>query len=117
LIEDSRTQVAIVREHLRMGFDAPVHMEHDESLAGGLARLAQASFDLLLLDLNVTDSAGFDTFLTAKAAAPDLPIVVLTGEEGAAQAVQEGAHDYIVKGECTPESLARCIRHAVEHLQ
>ena len=116
LIEDSRTQVALVRTNLVEVFDVPFILESAERLADGLEHLSESPFDVLLLDLNVLDSAGFDTFLAAKAAT-DVPIVIMSGEEDAAQAmraVSEGAHDYLVKGEYTPESFARCLRRVVQ---
>ncbi|MDA1017036.1 MAG: response regulator, partial [Planctomycetota bacterium] len=117
LIEDSRTQVELVRANLRMGLDTSYSMQHDESLASGLKQLSQSHFDLLFLDLNVNDSSGFDTFLKAKAVAGEVPIVILTSEDDSAQAVravQEGAQDYIIKAEYTPETLARSARFAIE---
>lgn len=116
LIEDSRTQVAIVREQLRGALGTPFIFECDERLADGLKRLSESPFDVLLLDLNVIDSAGYDTFLAAKAAT-DVPIVIMSGEEDAAQAtraVGDGAQGFLVKGEYTLEEFARCVHLAVE---
>ena len=59
-------------------------------------------FDLVLLDLSLPDSEGLETFLRMQnRAPPDLPIVVLTGmddEALAVETVQRGAQDYLVKG-------------------
>ena len=118
LIEDSRTQVEIVRMHLNQAFNTPFVLEQDASLADGLKRLSQGRLDVLLLDLHVLDSAGFDTFLTAKASATTVPIIITSGEEDAdcaAGAIQEGACGFLVKSEYTSEALARCIRLAVDH--
>jgi len=117
LIEDSRTQVELVRMHLNEALNTPFVLEQDASLGDGLKRLSEGRFDVLLLDLHVLDSAGFDTFLTAKASADSVPIVITSGEEDtdcAARAIQEGACGFLVKGEYTSEALARCIRLAVE---
>ena len=115
LIEDSRTQVFIVREGLRAELGIPFVLETDDCLAEGLKRLAHTQFDLLLLDLHVPDSSGFDTFLAAKAST-DVPIVIVSGEvddASARRAVDDGARGYLVKGEYTPETLAECVREAV----
>jgi len=117
LIEDSRTQIELVRMNLEVALDTPFTLKNEDRLANGLQQLSQAGFDLLLLDLNVIDSVGFATFLTAKAAAGDVPIVITSGEEDAAlaeRAVQEGARGYLVKGEYTSETLAHCIRLALD---
>ena len=75
------------------------------------------NFDVVLLDLNLPDSTGIDTLSAFKAAAPDLPIVVLSGrdeDELAVRSVHEGAQDYLVKGRVDPDLLARSMRYAIE---
>jgi DNA-binding NtrC family response regulator len=117
LIEDSRTQVELVRMVLSDALNRPFSLEYEDRLAGGLERLSQSQFDVLLLDLNVLDSAGFDTFLTAKAAT-NVPIIILSGAEDADmadRAVKEGAHSYLVKGDYSPEELASCIHRISDH--
>lgn len=116
LIEDSRMQVELVRRHLTLALDTPFSLDDDERLADGLQRMSESHFDVLLLDLHVLDSGGYDTFLTAKAATT-APIVILSGDEDATvaeRAVQDGAQGFLIKGEYTSEDLARCIRLAVE---
>jgi diguanylate cyclase (GGDEF)-like protein len=95
---------------------APV-IERARSLAEALARLAAKHYDLVLLDLELPDSQGLDTFRDLHAAVPDMPIVVLTNlDDGdvAISSVRLGAEDYLVKGETTPPLLRRALRHAVE---
>src|SRR5262249_45467525 len=73
--------------------------------------------DVVLLDLGLPDSDGLDTFLELRRHAPALPVVVLTGladETLGARAVQEGAQDYLVKGQVEGRVLARAVRYAVE---
>jgi signal transduction histidine kinase len=72
---------------------------------------------VVLLDLSLPDSQGFDTFRRVRAAAPDVPVVVLSGlqdERMAARAVREGAQDYLVKGQVDGQLLARSLRYAIE---
>ena len=71
----------------------------------------------MLLDLGLPDSCGLETFAQARAAAPGLPIVVLSGQTDAAvalRAVQEGAQDYLVKGHVDPQGIVRALRYAIE---
>src|SRR5207302_1286937 len=71
-----------------------------ESAAGNPAESAPRSFDAVLLDLQLPDSRGLDTFRSVQKSAPALPVVVLSGfedETTALTAVQEGAQDYLVK--------------------
>ncbi len=64
----------------------------------------------MLLDLQLPDSRGLDTFRAVQKSAPALPVVVLSGfedENTALTAVQEGAQDYLVKGSVTTAVLER----------
>ena len=93
-----------------------------ERLAAAQALLAEREragepVDVVLLDLSLPDARGVDTVARLHAAAPSLPIVILTGlddEATALQAVQTGAQDYLVKGSVTAVGLRRAVRHAVE---
>jgi signal transduction histidine kinase len=72
---------------------------------------------VVLLDLTLPDSHGMDTFTTAHAADPSVPIVVLSGmddEDLAVRAVQEGAQDYLVKGNVDGGTILRSMRYAIE---
>jgi DNA-binding response OmpR family regulator len=82
-----------------------------------LERLQGNAFDLILLDLGLPDSGGLDTFRRLKDAAADLPIVILTGntdQEAAITAVQEGAQDFLIKGQITGALIIRAILYALE---
>ena len=71
----------------------------------------------MLLDLNLPDSAGLDTIGRMLAAAPGVPIVVLTAtaeSDLAVAAVQHGAQDYLVKSETDSRYLSRALRYAIE---
>lgn len=74
-------------------------------------------FEVMLLDLTLPDSQGLGTYMRAKAVAPALPIIVLTGtddQQTALQAVRSGAQDYLVKGQVDGRMLSRVIRYAIE---
>jgi two-component system, cell cycle response regulator len=97
--------------------DRPVELEWAGALATGLERLSRGGVDLLLLDLDLPDSQGLETFERAYAFAPEVPIVVLTSvddEELGLGTVQGGAQDFLVKGRVGPDLLLRSIRYAVE---
>jgi len=58
-----------------------------------------------------------DTVRRARAVAPDVPLIVLTGlddEALAAEAMKEGAQDYLIKGQIENRALPRALRHAIE---
>jgi PAS domain S-box-containing protein len=116
LIEDNPGDVRLIQEMLREAREPIFHLEAADSLSAGLARLAAAPMDIMLLDLTLPDSYGIETFHKAHAEASGVPIVVLSGsddEELAMSAVQAGAQDYIVKGQVDGHLLVRAIQYAV----
>jgi two-component system cell cycle sensor histidine kinase/response regulator CckA len=116
LVEDNPADARLVREMLKDSH-RPVELIHAARLRDALEFLRTQGFNAILLDLNLPDSEGMNTFLRARAEALHAPIVVLTGladEEVAARAVREGAQDYLVKAEVDGPLLYRSIRYAVE---
>lgn len=95
-------------------------LETSQRLSAAIAALAKNNgrgFDVVLTDLDVPDSGGVDTVTALHRAAPDMPIVVLTGQPDKALGVatlRRGAQDYLIKGQVEPTLLARTLRHAIE---
>lgn len=119
LIEDDRAHARLIQETLVEVKDPPCELEHVERLSLGLQSLAGGGIDVVLLDLSLPDSQGFDTFAKVHTQAPDVPIVVLTGlddETVAVKAVQKGAQDYLNKRDVLKEGhyLVRAMRYAIE---
>ena len=120
LVEDSPTDVLLVRAALGVVAGAKFDVASVERLETAFERAQSVPVDVLLLDLGLPDSQGLETFVRAHAALPGLPIVVLSGqgdEELALLAVQQGAQDYLVKRATMKELLPRAIRYAVERHQ
>jgi diguanylate cyclase (GGDEF)-like protein len=70
-----------------------------------------------LIDLSLPDARGLEALRQLQRIAPEIPIIVLTGndhDELAVEAVQEGAQDYLVKGYVNAHLLGRAIRYAIE---
>ncbi len=117
LIEDNEADTRLIRELLRAESDGLFETDTADRLSSGLERLAQKTFDVVLLDLSLPDSQGFDTFTRVREQATGLPIMLLTGLDDKAfaiHAVHEGAQDYLIKGEITGPLLSRAILYAVE---
>lgn len=90
-------------------------IEHVDCLADGLDSVAASEVDLVLLDLGLPDSEGLETISAMHNAASTTPIIVLTGQKGiGVAAIQHGAHDYLVKGQISADSLIRTIAYAME---
>jgi signal transduction histidine kinase len=86
-------------------------------LSEGLASLTRDPPCVVLLDLNLPDSHGSETFRRVIEHAPNVPVVVLSGmddEELATKAVHQGVQDYLIKNNLSGKQLERAIRYAVE---
>jgi PAS domain S-box-containing protein len=117
LIEDDPEYAYLLQEMLKTAHSASFDVTHSDHLAGGLNQLVEGSFDVILLDLSLPDSWGFETFAMVHAQAPDAPIVPLSGlddERLAMHAVRAGAQDYLIKGETDTKLLTRTLCYAVE---
>jgi signal transduction histidine kinase len=116
LIEDNPGDADLVRLRL-VESDAGVNINCVDRLADGLASMAKAPPSIVLLDLNLPDSHGADTFRRVLEQAPGVPVVILSGREDEALAVKalhQGVQDFLVKGDITSGHLERVMRYAIE---
>jgi serine phosphatase RsbU (regulator of sigma subunit) len=116
LVEDNPGDALLLRETLA-DTNAAIEWTHDQKLASALNRLDQERFDVVLLDLSLPDSHGIETFHKVRKRAPQAPVVMLTGlddETTAAEAMSQGAQDYLVKGGTDGHALLRSMRYAIE---
>ncbi len=117
LVEDEPAYADVLREQLTELGTQEVQVAHVTSLRAADRSLREESFDLGLLDLNLPDSEGLQTYSRFREAAPRLPVIVVTGLDDAnlaLTAMREGAQDYLVKGELGAKLLHRAIRYAIE---
>jgi phosphoserine phosphatase RsbU/P len=124
LIEDNPGDARLIREMLResVGGSVAVELAHTDRLVPGLEQLTSQAVDVVLLDLTLPDSHGLETFRRVHTLVPEVAIVVLSGlddEVLAVRAVQEGAQDYLVKGQVDGGAILRSMRYAIErqHLE
>ena len=120
LVEDSASDAVLLQESLAETRPGEFDFTHVESWAEAVQCLRQKRFEVLLLDLSLPDITGRDTFLRARAEAPHLPIVVLTGEDNEAvglDAVRHGVQDYLIKGQAYGRQTGRALRYAIERKQ
>ncbi len=114
LIEDDQDYVGLVREVL--GSSEIFELKAAPSLATGLAFIDQYAPELIMVDLNLADSSGYETFLRVRERAAGIPIVVLTAldeNDVAIRAVEDGAQDYLVKSLIQPSLIARHLSMAL----
>jgi diguanylate cyclase (GGDEF)-like protein/PAS domain S-box-containing protein len=117
LVEDNPGDARLLREMLSEQGPHNTELTHVECMSEAERHLAERVFDIILLDLGLPDAQGLAAVRRAHAAAPHVPLVVLTGLDDdslAAQALQEGAQDYLIKGQIETRGLLRALRYAIE---
>ncbi|MBP1624692.1 MAG: putative Hybrid sensor histidine kinase, partial [Acidobacteria bacterium] len=116
LVEDNPADAFLLQESIAQ-VPNPPQVIHAETLEQALRCLSEETVNAVLLDLALPDSEGLATLERANAAAEHLPIIVLTGLEDEAvaiEAVRKGAQDYLLKGQTGARQLVQTIHHAVE---
>lgn len=117
LVEDNDVDAHLTQDILAEWSVEQFAITHVPSLREAFAHLGRERVDAVLLDLSLPDGFGLPILKQIQAISPTIPIVVLSGVSDqtlALQAVQNGAQDYLVKGQGHPELLARAIRYAIE---
>ena len=116
LVEDNLGDAGLLYEGLEEAVPGQFEMTHVRRLSEALEYLWEETCDVVLLDLGLPDSHGIDTLVVTRAQAPGVPIVVLTGfqdEALAVEALKGGAQDYLVKGQVDGTLLGRTMRYAI----
>ncbi|HKW17090.1 MAG TPA: hybrid sensor histidine kinase/response regulator [Terriglobales bacterium] len=116
LIEDNPGDADLVRLRLTES-TRQVDVNCVNRLSDALASIEAKPPSVVLLDLNLPDSRGPETFRKVLEKAPDVPVVILSGQEDEAlamKAIHQGVQDYLVKGDMTSRNLERSMRYAVE---
>jgi PAS domain S-box-containing protein len=120
LVEDNPSDALLLQDALDADPLSTFVLTTVPRLVDGIGRLQEEAFDIILADLGLPDSSGMDTFERLHGQAPDLPMVVFSGnddQEQAVLAVRAGAQDYLVKNLQGFDLAARSIRYAIERVQ
>ena len=117
LIEDNLGDARLIREMLNAQGSTRTKLTHVDCMRAAEQHLSEHTVDIILLDPGLPDAQGLNTIRRAHAAAASVPLVVLTGcddETLAEQALQEGAQDYLIKGQIETRPFLRALRNATE---
>jgi signal transduction histidine kinase len=117
LIEDNPGDARLLREMLKDHGAHDAEMTHVDCMSAAEKYLVEHAVDVILLDPGLPDAQGLGAIRRAHAAAPRVPLVVLTAlddESLAEQALQEGAQDYLIKGQIEVRGILRALRYATE---
>ena len=115
LVEDDDADALLVEDLLAIS-GAPFTLHRALTLTAA-AEMAPIGIDCVLLDLALPDAEGLEALHHLRRDEDAPAIIVLTGlddERRGAEAVANGAQDYLVKGQVDGGLLARSIRYAVE---
>jgi diguanylate cyclase (GGDEF)-like protein/PAS domain S-box-containing protein len=117
LVEHNLRDARLLRELFNEHGSHKTELAHAECMSDAEKQLADSTFDIILLDLGLPDAQGLAAVRRTRQAAPRVPLVVLTKMDDellATQAMQEGAQDYLIKGQIDARGLLRALRYAVE---
>jgi diguanylate cyclase (GGDEF)-like protein/PAS domain S-box-containing protein len=117
LIEDNPGDARLIREMFEEYNEHRIKVIHIERMSDAEEFFASNTADIVLLDLGLPDAQGLDAVRRAHTASSHIPLVILSGlddESMALQAMQEGAQDYLIKGQIEPRELMRALRYAIE---
>jgi DNA-binding response OmpR family regulator len=116
LIEDSEDAMLLVQYALQEHGNGRYFLEWAKDLHDGIDRISKGGIDIVLLDLGLPESCGPATYASVREAAPDLPVLVLTGdtrEETEFEITASGVEDYLVKEQVSGSQLLQSIRSAL----
>ncbi len=116
IVEDNPGDAFLLQDALERAPKVEYAVAHVETLREAAAELAGGGYDLVLLDLGLPDGRGLDSFHAIRAAAANLPIVVVSGNEDPelrSQVLDLGAAGFLGKGLDAPESLERKLQEAL----
>jgi diguanylate cyclase (GGDEF)-like protein len=117
LVEDNPAEVRWFRELLAGNSNYSFEVEAVDRISEALVNIHGNDYAVILLNLGIPDGQGLDTVQEIHAAAPHIPIVVMTGLEDEAiglKAVQIGAQDYLTKSDIEGPTMLRAILYAIE---
>ncbi len=117
MLEDSTADELVAREVFSHDYLGSFTLTTARTLAEGLRRLEEESFDVILADLNLPDSEGSMTLVRILETGIRAPIVVVSGRDDdglARECLKLGAQDFLIKNQLPPEWLARSVRYALE---
>ncbi len=117
IVEDNPGDLFLLEETLRLTRLPFENVFKASSTAEAIGMLDKHDISVVLLDLSLPDSSGFNSYSQVEAHASSIPIIVLTGladTELALDTMASGAQDYLIKGEFDERLLAKSIQYSIE---
>lgn len=117
IIEDDQGSRVILQKQLSRSSLPISAIKTADTLNSACEILDKSNFDAILLDLNLPDSTDLDTLAAITKKYFKAAVIVITGDETedlGLKTVAIGAQEYLKKDNCTPETLDKTIRYAIE---
>ena len=117
LVEDDPADARLIEIYLEESGFGDWAIDRAQTLQEALDRLTEQDYAIVLLDLTLPDGTGPENIRRIKSEFPDQNVVVLTGFDERVfgmEAVQQGAQDFLVKGDYDENSLAKTLRFSIE---
>jgi len=117
LIEDNTQDIRLINEMLKEIRSFNYNLVSAATLKEGFEQIQKNNFDIILLDLNLPDSTGQQTFQKVMDLCKEIPVVLVTGNEDqelSVKLIMEGAQDYITKQSLNSSSLEKSILYSIE---
>ena len=117
LVESNPADARLIEIYLdESGFGNWV-VDRASDMGDALSKLSHCEYTIVLLNLYLPDGVGLGNIRRIKSGYPHQNIIVLTGFDERVigiEAIQEGAMDYLVKGDFDENSLAKTLRFSIE---
>lgn len=117
IVEDNPGDLFLLEETIRLTRLPVEHIYKAKSAAEAIIVLSEKHISVVLLDLSLPDSSGFNSFFNINEYASTIPIIVLTGladMEMALETMANGAQDYLIKSEFDERLLSKSIQYSIE---
>jgi len=118
IIEDDLSQAELLKEYLLLLSPGGADVETAATLKSGLALLEQGRIDVVVTDLSLPDSTGPATVSKICQQAPEVQVVVMSGQMGgqlAKDTLAAGAKDVVVKAQLDLADVVERILAAAGH--
>ncbi len=116
LVEDSRAQAQLLLEFIESDPAVAVDVTWVDKVNDAISEMGKKQFDVIVLDLNLPDSNGFETYQLVSNKNEDVPIIVLTSSQNdvlAAELMENGIQDFFLKSEITEKIMHRILGNSV----
>jgi len=120
MVENDLSNRVLLQNSLSESSLSISEVKYAESLKDAFELLDKNSFDVVLLDLNLPDSRGLDTFIKTSKKYPNIANIVITSqadEDLGLEAVAGGANEHLILDRCNVYSLTKYILYAIGHKQ